>query len=478
MKLKGKTIIELTDVNTKEVTTFEDTNMVTNALNHLLSVPGMDIDGDVFWGEILPVYKMALGGLLLFDKPIEESVENVLPPLDANVIGAARQGYQNTTTSPFCGSYNATESSEDTTNKVVKYVYDFTTSQANGIIESVCLSHARCISCYGASNPPEHLDIASIRTRTSDNVRTRYLDGGHRFNSSNHTDELFLIDTDEDVAWYLNLESPTQFSITKRKAGFSNIGVCQVIKTPLDKLEVIETINLPELSTAMYTDKPSYYCIGYNYDKSDNCLYIYPRIGSSSINNVYANTSFKIYKVNLDDLTKIEEIDMVNTIGFVFSILEGICSQGQFIVSFYDSNEQEYKFASLEIGASTNCRIITAEKDSNYKLLGPAAPMLDMNGRVYWWRRSSNKYYEDIYETKLGANTYGRTSASSFVSSQISPHGFVPIKNNPLAFYDYCSYQSICFFAGYLATINNLGASIEKTSNQTMKITYIIQEVN
>ena len=33
MKLKGKTTIELTDVNTEEVTTVEHENMMTNALN-------------------------------------------------------------------------------------------------------------------------------------------------------------------------------------------------------------------------------------------------------------------------------------------------------------------------------------------------------------------------------------------------------------------------------------------------------------
>ena len=37
MKLKGKTLIELTDVNTGEVTTVEHENMMTNALNIFLN---------------------------------------------------------------------------------------------------------------------------------------------------------------------------------------------------------------------------------------------------------------------------------------------------------------------------------------------------------------------------------------------------------------------------------------------------------
>ena len=39
--LKGKTIIELTDVNTGKVERHEDENMVTNALKHIFEPMGL-----------------------------------------------------------------------------------------------------------------------------------------------------------------------------------------------------------------------------------------------------------------------------------------------------------------------------------------------------------------------------------------------------------------------------------------------------
>ena len=43
MKLKGKTTIELTDVNSGEVTTVEEENMVTNALNYFFNSNPMGV---------------------------------------------------------------------------------------------------------------------------------------------------------------------------------------------------------------------------------------------------------------------------------------------------------------------------------------------------------------------------------------------------------------------------------------------------
>lgn len=42
MKLQGVMTIELTDVNTGEVKTVEETNMVTNAVNYILGVTIQD----------------------------------------------------------------------------------------------------------------------------------------------------------------------------------------------------------------------------------------------------------------------------------------------------------------------------------------------------------------------------------------------------------------------------------------------------
>ena len=78
MALKGKTTFELTDVNTGEVEVVEDTNMITNALQEMLTTYGY------FGGDVLgaigssSLWVNLLGGLLLFDTKLDENVNNII----------------------------------------------------------------------------------------------------------------------------------------------------------------------------------------------------------------------------------------------------------------------------------------------------------------------------------------------------------------------------------------------------------------
>ena len=85
MKLKGTTVIELTDVNTQEVETYVEENMVTNAVNNILGLNPMGIfyceddynTGLVWTDNLLPICPNMIGGILLFSKALEEKVDNI-----------------------------------------------------------------------------------------------------------------------------------------------------------------------------------------------------------------------------------------------------------------------------------------------------------------------------------------------------------------------------------------------------------------
>ena len=62
-------------------------------------------------------------------------------PSDTNMAGCAVYNTQNNTTGKMRGGYNQTESEFSSKQKYMKFVYDFTTSQANGTISCVCLTH-------------------------------------------------------------------------------------------------------------------------------------------------------------------------------------------------------------------------------------------------------------------------------------------------------------------------------------------------
>lgn len=147
--MHGHTKIKLTNVNTGEVKTVEDNNMVTNAMEHLFNAP-FDLPNK-FEGPVTMWRGGGLNhtnpqsnilrytrGLMLFEDSIPEDPDIITPPGGNKVIGVADT---RTYSGPILeyGSYNNTESFIDMTAKKAQYVWDFSTSQANGKISAVSL---------------------------------------------------------------------------------------------------------------------------------------------------------------------------------------------------------------------------------------------------------------------------------------------------------------------------------------------------
>ena len=133
MGVKGKTTFELTDVNTGNVEKYEDCNMITNGLQEFLDPCGS-------WGiypfAVDSVRKKAVrntltGGIFLFDSALDENVANTYAGADVNMVGNGAIGISNSSAVTELGSYNSTESGVQSDGSI-KYVYDFTTAQANG----------------------------------------------------------------------------------------------------------------------------------------------------------------------------------------------------------------------------------------------------------------------------------------------------------------------------------------------------------
>ena len=119
--LKGKTIIELTDVNTGKVERHEDENMVTNALKHIFEPMGPYKDTSYLFGEgILPYYEKLLGGILMFDGEIEEDREMLFAPSGVSMTACGVYGQQNDGIGKCRGDFNVTESEVNLTDKYVK----------------------------------------------------------------------------------------------------------------------------------------------------------------------------------------------------------------------------------------------------------------------------------------------------------------------------------------------------------------------
>jgi len=138
--MKGITEIELTNVKTGEKETYVEENLVTNAVADLLKGVPAYYQPDEITSNFLPLWQKAMGGVVMFDTTLEENADNYFPPYTANKVGYAGADASNLT-DPKRGSRNVLES--EVLENGVKLVWDFTTAQANGTIQSICLTSSK-----------------------------------------------------------------------------------------------------------------------------------------------------------------------------------------------------------------------------------------------------------------------------------------------------------------------------------------------
>lgn len=158
MKIRGTMVLELTDENTGEVERIEETNMVTNAVNHILGLNPLGIfyaasgeyDSRLIWNSyLLPICPNMIGGILLFSSALEEDAENIYVG-SGNLPVAYASNDVNATADTARGSLNLTESKA--LDNGYKFVWEFTPSQGNGTITAVALTSALGGACaYGSS---------------------------------------------------------------------------------------------------------------------------------------------------------------------------------------------------------------------------------------------------------------------------------------------------------------------------------------
>jgi len=133
--IKGKIQIDLHNHKTGLKDRYEQENMITNAIEESSKALGA-------WGanleRLTPLCTKGLGGLLLFDNTITEDATKFGYPTNAHIIGHAYQGVN--TTDITMGSLNSIESGKIANGEYLN-VWDFSTSQCNGVIKALSLCH-------------------------------------------------------------------------------------------------------------------------------------------------------------------------------------------------------------------------------------------------------------------------------------------------------------------------------------------------
>ena len=216
--MKGITEIELTDIHTGKIEKYKETNLVTNAMADFFShnINGMlfTIEGNTndLNGNMLPLCKNAIGGILLFSDTIEENPNKYYAPSANPCVGYASNDV-NATTNVMRGSMNLTETKK--LDNGYKFVWDFTTSQANGTISCVALTHKWAGVGYmgdGYNGTGAVWIMRSRNANSSGQARTAYINAVE-------------IDPEHNFLWTIGLNTNNELIIQKIRASFTSVGL-------------------------------------------------------------------------------------------------------------------------------------------------------------------------------------------------------------------------------------------------------------
>lgn len=253
---RGRTLIELTNVNTGRVDKIESHNTF-RADNIAAMLKGQSIYmNDVFsWGSYgrEPIWKILTGGIHLYDTALDDE-NDLYAPAGVKMIANGAVDIVSNGYPTELGSWNAAEST--VTNDSIQMVWDWTTSQANNTIGSICLT-SRQNGLIGVGNYSKTITTS-----------TNYMDGWYR--GTGHKD---LYDSYGYIIHGNKLIRPSRYSLNTN----SSSGVFTYAKSYLNSsnIDLIGVSNLQRssefdgssMTNDIYETKctATYNTSGYNY---------------------------------------------------------------------------------------------------------------------------------------------------------------------------------------------------------------------
>lgn len=457
--IKGRTKIELFDARSgRREKVFEDENLVTNAIRYAMNIESAGNQRLDDW--IFPIATKALGGILMFDGVLEEDAENIYLPHDVHIVG-----YGNTaanTDNIRRGSYNAAESGP--TDDGYISVWDFGTSQANGVIRSVART-----SVNAGGNPLT--PTGAIRL-----IETKY----NGFSES-------------DPYWYpIRYEGDYVFMMKYNDS--THQMRCARLRLPLLTHRVRDYYafneNAEELTSwdcecyYWQTQSGSYTYDHYRYggtnaywDNGDGLLYCIQNAENNG--NSSGNGSFSYFTLNYgnDSWEKSEthRVEIANA--SLRSWDRGSVYLGGQYLYWLSYNRKSIYIIDME--NPVNVRAVRVIDESSADYIEGFFDMGPRNGgaRFYVYHYLTSGSYERraglVYPDSV---FYCDDVAFNWNSSYNSYLYGLAHKLVAPMYYDYRRVR-IAYRLDYLGTINNLTTPVEKNASQTMKVSYTLTDV-
>ena len=446
MTLKGHTKIELTDIHTGEVETFEDDNMFTNVLETLLNLnePNFNIK------NISKKFNNFFGGIALFKDAIDTN--DVRARLKNKTIASVVNNNYAPVNKTYNGIPDSSLSKADAESKTITLSYDFLTSQANGRISSVCLGNAYLgFNGYGynennGDNIPENYYSTSspyINFISANGI------GGKDNNN-------IYVDLDEGYHYRYSFDQNNILTVTKTKIINKFFNLFTNTKTVNIKLATkCEKVLLNPVTMKLWC-----------------CMSVLSK------NN-------KIYEIDISDFDNPTVIthdingDILNS-----KLVMAFTNNYMYVRNNTQKTSNTYR-VNLENAADViDCGTMTNDTFGSYD--GNFYPLFTFDDGLYICDLAPyGSPAEGIVTDQI---EYFRTGKCVYGQSTYSNQSYIPI---PVKLNNSFEYVSIQRFAGWMSdgtpyyvvnplllyTINNLQTPVTKTADKTMKITYTITEV-
>ena len=485
MALKGTATIELTDVRTGRKEIVKHDNLVTNAVSDLLQ---LNPDGYLyhagynFAANLLPICPNAIGGVLLFEKKLDEDPAKYYASDDNPLVGYSSNDV-NGTTDIMRGSMNQTESGPIDNNTGYKFVFDFETSQSNGTFTSLALtSHWGGKAGYGSEldgkSPVQVLSRYSLSYSAASSFS----------NSYNHWRNIVSYDNAKNIAYFAYVSAANTVEVGKIRINVLTLP--STVGARSDRISEHKTITTSAFASASNVNTRYYALL----DGGDGYIW-----GFEHVNNANGNSSGSA------------------TVNWIkISVSDWSIQEGQWTIP-----EQIYMFGSCSVNTNTFSQSIKWSTIHNKFLY-----CLSYNRTKVFKINLSNPSDCTAIDSPSGVIDVVYTGNSWYSSTQFNVVGNVlyypgayilgdkayPVKRNAIAdstaanhssvepaalkgfnspglkvgpyMLGYSVYgsssvavdRSVALMTPYLATINNLANPVTKTADKTMKITYILRE--
>lgn len=448
--MKGKTIIELTDVKTKKKEVLKDDNLVTDVLEKILTLNPNGLLTNISKDTFYPIVEKIVGGILLFKDKITEDKNTSFVSTSNECIGYAGQ-VEGVQENSLQGSFNKQESKA--TSNGYKFVWDFGTSKANGKISSVCLTNAKAGGGYfgtksnGETNRIKLGEDKYLIKNTDTEMKKKYVNVVEANFEENYivsivpeSDYLRIIKSREpllnfrldDSLSFLAEKNITETKI-KYKKSYGTYGVC------------------------IYVDAENYYLLKTSTSGGNTNV---TKLKINKANNSIEETEFTLENVKIENIGSYSlDYDYYRTIksvlrgGYVYAV----STDEKYVVKFainnpVDVTKIEPKF-TLKTGSvsshTTGCGMYILGD----MIIGTNFT-IDKNDKVTEIAQS------DLSTIECIPLSYGPFLLGYFANGESSGDKYLR--------------KVLYLITPYSATINNLSKTVEKTADKTMKITYYL----